>query len=206
MATERIIRGSIQSEHFLTLFDAVSTRAVMVAEFVMQARADGEPVLVVATRPHWDAIVLAAAERGVDLNRAVREETVIQRDAEALLRLFSRAGLPDAALFDRHVGGLVRQLRGTGRLSAYGEMVDLLAARTEFDAALLLENLWNVLAERETLRLMCGYESAHFVPHGAAARLRAVCESHCRTQMHPDDSLGQWLLAEARVPFEAVPA
>jgi hypothetical protein len=99
------------------------------------------------------------------------------------------------------IGQPVRALAAQGRLSIYGEMVDVLAEREEVDAAIALEAMWNDLAERASFRLLCGYSSAHFVSRRAEVRLRDVCGAHTHVRSDDNDPLAGWLLKRSELGF-----
>ena len=191
-------RQLIHSEHIVTFFDSDASRAAAVAAFVLEARSRNEPVAVLATGTHWEAIVGAAGDRANVFSCGLADGTIAFRDAEVLLYEISRAGVPDRALFQAAIAELQRSLP-QGRMHVYGELVDLLAARGEFDAALRLEQLWNEVLARQPIALLCGYDATVFAPDRATARLGSVCECHTAIRMSPDDTLGNWLLTQAAV-------
>ena len=186
------------SRHVVTLFDSEASRADAIARFVLEGLAKNEPVAVLATGTHWEAVVRAAGEGAALISWGLNEGTLAFLDAEVLLYDISRGGVPDRALFGRAIGQLQRSLP-PGRVRIYGEAVDLLAARGDLDSALRLEQLWNELLDREPITLLCGYDATVFAPDRAAARLRSVCECHSETRMSSDDTLGVWLLTQAAV-------
>jgi hypothetical protein len=197
---ERVFKGTRASEHIVQLFDCRESRADAVASFVGDGLAQGQPVLVVAKPQHWAAVERDLVRKGIDPSHAIAAGRVTVLDAADLLASFMRAERPDPALFRRHVGSLVRDLAtsSSGPLSVYGEMVDLLAETGDFRAAADLEELWNDLIREHSVRLLCGYCSAHFGPEPASAALHAICCAHTRVQTTADDPLGEWLTANVR--------
>ena len=99
--------------------------------------ADGHSI-VIATQPH-----LAALRAGLDprtLRRAEREARLQCLDAEQVLGLIMRDGVPDPGLLHTHVGAVVRAcLAGGHALAAYGEMVTVLWNAGNVAGALRLE-------------------------------------------------------------------
>lgn len=76
-------------------------------------------------------------------------------DAAATLCRFTSGGTPDAAGFDREVGGLIRQAARDGRaVRAFGEMVALLWDAGLVTAAVELEAMWNDLGPSASLRVV----------------------------------------------------
>jgi hypothetical protein len=162
------------------------------------AYAAGDYLLVVARETNWIAIHRILTQRGVNVGDAASHGRLIAMDAAVKVAEVSRTGTPHAASFEAVIGETVRGLAAKGRVSIYGEMVDVLAAIDEVDAAIVLEDLWNALAERTSYRLLCGYSSAHFVSRRAEARLRDVCRAHTHVRSDEADLLGTWLLKRSQ--------
>jgi hypothetical protein len=76
----------------------------------------------------------------------------------------------------------------------YGEMVDVLAAERQYNAALELEELWNDLAKRHRFTLLCGYTAGHFGDPHNAADLRHICAAHSMVTVDPEDVLASFLV------------
>jgi len=144
---ESIVRGRIQSEHAVQLFDSPESLAQTVAGILASRHAEGDVLLVVAKRANWSAIAACLAEGGVDADRLIRSRRLTVLDAAETLDAISRRDVPDPELFENVVGTLVRQRSADRPLTIYGEMVELLAAEADFASALKLEELWNDLSE-----------------------------------------------------------
>jgi KaiC/GvpD/RAD55 family RecA-like ATPase len=173
--------------------------AAAAAAFLWDAHAAGDHLLVVARETNWIAIHRMLTQRGVDVGDAASNGRLIAMDAVMTLAEVSRMGTPHAASFDAAIGEPVRALAAKGRVSIYGEMVDVLAEIDEVDAAIALEEMWNALAERTSFRLLCGYSSAHFVARRAEVRLRDVCRAHTHVRSDENDLLGSWLLKRSQL-------
>ncbi len=86
-------------------------------------------------------------------------------DAEETLELFMVGDDPHAALFETNVGRLIEQTvngRPHTTVRAYGEMVDVLWKQERVQAAINLEILWNKLAMKFDVALLCGYAMGSF--------------------------------------------
>jgi len=193
----RTTRGHVSSEHIVQFFDSDESRARNVAAFLAEGFAAGERLLVVARPANVTAIFKQLEVLGVPVAAAVESGMLLAKDAEETLRRLTYQGMPDAALFDARVGEEARALASQGRIRAYGEMVDILARRGEVDAAIKLEGLWNDLAERVSLFLMCGYSAAHFVSTSTHRALLDICRAHSGVHRDARDPLGDWLLNAA---------
>jgi hypothetical protein len=192
-----MIRGPVSSEHAVQLFDMIDSMASGVTSFLEQGLAQQATLLVVARKPHADAILQSLQSAGHDTQALIAEGTLTVLDAKSTLRQFMCAGSPDAALFDATVGDVLRRLivGSEGPLFVYGEMVDILAEEGSYAAVEELEDLWNQLGETDSFSLLCGYASSNFAaPLKGADRLRAICHLHSRVHQSSEDILGNWLL------------
>lgn len=143
----------------------------------------GDPALLITTPANLDLFTLVLAARGWDAGRLDDEGLLVTVDADATLAAVLGAdGFPSAAAFDAAVGTLLDDLavRFPGRhVRAFGEMVDLLAARGDREAAVSLEELWNSLARsRPFFSLLCAYEADVFDRAAQAGLLADVCRTH----------------------------
>ncbi len=195
---ERFVKGSIASEHIVQFFDSDESRAECVAEFLAEGFRLGEPAIVVAKPANWVNAVEQLESRGIALKDALAHGMIVVKDAEDTLRRLSRHGSPDETAFQTVVGKAVAGLARRGpRVRAYGEMIDMLAQRSELVDAIKLEALWNGLGERVPFVLLCGYAAAHFVATGTHRALRDICTAHTSIHRHAQDPLATWLLSSA---------
>jgi PAS domain S-box-containing protein len=94
-------------------------------------------------------------------------------------------GLPDTTRFTALMDSLLSQLQFAGNGSqrptaVFGEMVALLWAEGNQDAALQLEQLWNRLADTHSFHLHCAYPIDLFASHADAESIEAICAEHSR--------------------------
>ena len=64
------------------------------------------------------------------------------------------------------------------RIAAFGEMVNILWATGNYDAALRLEQLWNRLAEEQSFSLLCAYPIAGFNSTKHTDAFLQICAEH----------------------------
>jgi hypothetical protein len=153
--------------------------------------------MIVVVRPgRWALIAAAITEHGLSVDEPIAEGRLIVKDAIATLSQICSRGRPNAFAFNAVVGTAVQGLAGR-RLRAYGEMVDILAERGEFDDVIELEELWNNLGEVLPMSLLCAYSAAHFVAVSTHRSLREICLAHTDVQRNPQDTLASWVLTTA---------
>jgi hypothetical protein len=187
-----------RARHRMQLFDTPESLASTVATFLIDGFDKGGTLLLIARSRHREAIFSEFIRRGCFAGNGAAEERVLNLDAHDALARVSVNGKVDADLFDWTVGGAVRRLSAAGPLRVYCEMVEVLASHQDFDAAVQLETLWNRLGEQSAFTVLCGYSSAHFTPPAAQPVLRNICSCHTDATARVEDSLGRWLLNNAR--------
>ncbi len=188
-------RSRTSAVHMVQLFDSDDSLAHAVSAFLYEGYRRRETLLVVIDEQRWYSVAMRLAARGVSTDEALQSRQLTVRDASDTLSLFMRHGRPDRDLFEESVGQLIRDLSIRGApLRIYGEMVNVLAARSEYRAAHELEEIWNDLGRRSSFRLFCGYTSAHFGDPRNAEALRRICGSHSHVLSDPQDVLGAFLL------------
>lgn len=193
MSTEATDR----SEHHVQLFDSSKSLADTVSAFLARGLSNDENAMIVATPEHRDLLSRRLADRGWNVRTLVAANRLVVADAAQTLRTFMRNDIPSPIAFDEVVGTMVQRLANGKRVWIYGEMVDVLAARGNLRAALLLEDMWNLMRPRDRFTLFCGYASAHFGDHRTAASLAAICAAHDEVHRKADDLLASFLLDQA---------
>jgi hypothetical protein len=193
------VGSGVSSDHIVQSYDTVESRVQHVAAFLAEGYAEGEPLIVVARPVNWAAMIEPLEHLGVPVREAATSGRLVVKDADDTLRRLSRNGSPDKSLFEEVVARpVIAMARASGRrVRAYGEMVDILAQRSDFNDAVALELLWNDLSDRTPIFLLCGYCSAHFVSTGTHGALRDICRSHTGVRGHAQDPLAAWVLNAA---------
>jgi hypothetical protein len=182
-------------DHVLHLFDTRESLGKTVATFLQLGCVAGECLLLVAKADNAERILRHLELLGVHGVRAQSDGRLHVIDAAAALeQMRGPTGHPDAALFDRAIGSRIRELSSRGPLRIYGEIVELLAERQEYEGALAVERFWESLSSECSFNLLCGYSSAHFAPARAESVLQRICGLHRSARATPDDTLGEWLL------------
>ena len=155
-----------------------------IARFVGPALEAGDASVVIATQAHRDGLDLRLVARGIDVAGAIRRGQYIPLDASETLSKFMRDGLPDAGAFADVMGSVLARARAAGkgsdspRIAAFGEMVALLWAMQNPQAALRLEELWNDLAHTHSFSLRCAYPIAGFDRDEHGESFLKICTAH----------------------------
>jgi len=175
------LRVAPPAGHVVQFYEDDAILEQRVCEYLAAGLTADHPVIVIATAAHRQAFSdrLLASSIPILRHRASGKLTLL--DAEETLASFMRDGSPNAELFGKTVGSLIRAVRARNQerpACAYGEMVDLLWKAGSRRAAIRLEQLWNDLARVESLSLMCGYGIDGFQAAQDFAAFQEVCACH----------------------------
>jgi PAS domain S-box-containing protein len=155
----------------------------VVSRFVGSALAVGDAVVVIATKDHREGLAQLLNDRGIDPVKAISQGRFILLDALETLSKFMVNGSLDEKRFIDTIGSAMVQVRtasgNTGsRIAVFGEMVALLWAEGNHDAALRLEELWNNLALEHSFSLLCAYPITGFNHATHVEPFLKICSQH----------------------------
>ena len=173
--------GGGGDEHIAQFYDEEPTLLRAVSEFLAPALRAGDAAIVIATEAHRAGIEDRLRAADVDLTDALMRGAYVPLDASETLAQLMVDGQPDAARFAAVIGPVIASAGSGGRrVYAFGEMVALLAAVGEHQAAIRLEALWNGFQETHSFSLFCAYPLEVFDEQGANDPFDAVCSEHVR--------------------------
>src|SRR5689334_8512499 len=95
------------AEHVVQFYESDDRLCDRVASFLGAGLLAGDPLVVIATGAHRDAISGRLRSRGFDLDGACADKQVLLLDAEQTLARFMVGAHPDAARFSATVGALL---------------------------------------------------------------------------------------------------
>jgi len=178
--------------HMVQLFDAPRSLADAVSHFLIEGRARGEHLLVIARASHWQLIRAYLERRAFPVDDGAELLTVI--DARKIRARMMRRGLLDPGRMEETLGTMMAEFAtGSRGLRVYGEVVELFAEEGNFEQACALEDYWNHLHGKYRFTLLCGYSAAHFADPCHSQHLRDVFGRHTSVKSQSADSLGSWL-------------
>ena len=170
-----------RNDHFVQFYEDDDFLIDSICGFISAGFRSGEPAIVVATAAHRLALEARLKDQGLDPAALRASGQFTSLDAADTLATFMVNRMPDATLFDRTVGSMVRHATRAGRpLRAFGEMVVLLWNDGNSTAAVRLEELWNGLAQTCTFSLFCAYPLSVFHGENDSTPLLHVCSQHSR--------------------------
>jgi PAS domain S-box-containing protein len=170
----------VESSHFVRFYDDDGSLQAEVAEFIDVALRAGGTGVVIATPDHIAGLNARLAGLGHSTGgQAWYPGQLIMLDAALTLEQFMVDGRPDLRRFEATVGKVVAQACAQGgAVHAFGEMVALLCAQGEHQAALEVEAMWCELAERLPFALFCGYPWSAFPRAEHTQAFQQVCKAH----------------------------
>jgi hypothetical protein len=151
-----------------------------VTKYLMDSLRSGGAAIAVASAAHCTAIGEAIA-RDEKTGPTAFGERLLLLDAAATLKDLLHDGRLDAQRAELTFAPLLSDLSERyGRLHIYGEMVGCLWRQRAFDAASVLEQIWNQLLKRFDFDLYCGYPIDVLSDDFQIPALRAVLSAHGR--------------------------
>jgi MEDS: MEthanogen/methylotroph, DcmR Sensory domain len=184
------INDPTAAAHWVQFFDDVQSRSETVASFLHDGLDGGATLLIVETKEHWQATARLLAGRRVPIEAAAQSGQLTVLDGADAMTLVGGADGLGSERFDRSIGALVRQLASRApSLCVYGEVVDLLAKRGDFDAALRLETLWNALIAQVPMTLLCGYSAPRYREPGRSEEFQRICGAHTHRRLSTGDTI-----------------
>ena len=140
----------------------------------------GDCVIVIATKPHINALEKRLASYGINVQTLIDDDRYIPLDAQEILEKFMVNGWPDEELFMQTVSSIINrgQCRHR-RIRAFGEMVALLWGMGLNGATVRLEYLWNKFCGSNELCLFCAYPKTGFTQDINESIIN-ICKCHTK--------------------------
>ena len=153
-----------------------------VADFFDLALRRGDATCVIATQDVRDGLRTRLQARGWDVDRVAGFPRLLVIDAAEAVDRVMRNGLPDPARVAEIASELddyrVSASEGPdSRLTIFGNMVNVLTARSNPAAAIALEKEWNTLTSAMPFFTLCGYSTSCFRDVGGEHS--EACAEHC---------------------------
>jgi signal transduction histidine kinase/ActR/RegA family two-component response regulator len=176
-------------EHFVQFYEADGFLLNSLSGFIGSAIQSGNAGIVVATKEHREGLEELLQANGLDVNNAKASGKYVSLDAAETLSKFMIDGAPEPGRFHEVMGGVITSVTdGRSRVRAFGEMVALLWAEGNHNAAIRLEELWNDLQRAHSFSLFCAYPMNGFGAEKFIEPHAGVCTVHSRVL--PAESYG----------------
>ena len=160
--------------------------ALLVMGFVRYIEAQihhGNVTIAIATEPHRIQIREALQARGLHMDELAHNGRYLSLDSMESLSLFMVDDWPDALLFRKVVGGLIKATVESAkerhqRVAACGELAPILWAKGNRNAAIEIEKLWDEISGAFEVDTLCGYASAILDRDRHLRQFNHICAAH----------------------------
>ena len=153
------------------------------ARFIKGALKDGNAVIVIATDAHQASLLQRLTEDGLNIPAEIEQGSYIPLNVTDTLPNFMVNDSPDPVLFRKFAGDLIREAAKAAkgehpRVAACGEGVHTLLAAGNLEATIMLERLWDEIAQHYEVDVLCGYFRSAFANEESISTLERVCAEH----------------------------
>jgi DNA-binding NarL/FixJ family response regulator len=172
-----------QSLHDLQIYSNDEYLLEGFASFITSGLSAGNAVVVVATEAHRLGLIQKLQTQGFDLDAIIKCKSYISIDAQEALASFMVDDQPNTKQFENTVSNLVKTASkapngATRRVRVCGECAPLLRTQGNSDAALRVEELWDVASRQYGLMTLCGYVSGKLQGQKDQRIFQKICSLH----------------------------
>lgn len=176
---QETLLNPLAGSHLLKICQDEAIQAEAVAYFIKGGLLDNELVIIIARAPLRNAIISRLNAMGVNVQFSKNQGQLRFLDAEFLLsRILINETLEDRVIQELIVRPIQIAHAEHRKIRAFGEMVDILWQRRQYDRALQLEMLWDYLSREYQFSLFCTYLSKSFDANHYDESLEHVCKVH----------------------------
>jgi DNA-binding NarL/FixJ family response regulator len=151
--------------------------------FIDAALKKGKSVIVITSEAYRGNIRRGLQARGWDVAAAIQEGIYISLDASDTLSTFMVDDWPDATRLFETAGNLISDAAKMAkseppRVAICGECAPILWAQGKAEAAIQLEKLWDAVARRHEVDILCGYMLAGLRRSENSHIFERICAEH----------------------------
>jgi hypothetical protein len=168
-------------DHIVQLYQDQQFLNRAVCRFAAAAIANGEGVILVPTRAHWEAFRPRLEAEGVDIQAAQTRGQLNVVDADELLPHFMRDAMPEAPVFLGLAADVIARAHGGGRYPKvrwWGEMVNILWEQGNVAASMSLEDQFDHLAHEHEIAIFCSFVMDNFNGEVHSRMLPRLAQNH----------------------------
>jgi CheY-like chemotaxis protein len=175
--------GEVAHAHEVQFYSDEESFLVGFSRFIEAALLAGNAVIVAVTEAHQRGLLQKLRESGVDLTAATDRGCYLTLDVAATVATFMVNDLPDPARFQEATSSQItvaaRAAKGTPRrVAVCGECAPALWLQGNADAAIQLEHLWDEIAVKYDLDVLCGYVLTDFQREHQNDVRERICAEH----------------------------
>ena len=153
------------------------------ARFIEAALKVAQPVIVIATESHHANLIQRLAADGLNVAAKIEEGSYIPLDVADALSSFMVDDSLDPVLVRKLASDLIMKAakgaKGEHRqVAVCGEAVQILLAAGKVEATIMLERIWNEIAQHSEIDVLCAYFRTAFESAESVSVLERVCGEH----------------------------
>jgi len=153
------------------------------ARFIETALRTGSAVIVVATDSHLASLFQRLTADGIDVGAVIEAKRYLPLDVADTLATFMLSDWPDPVRFEKAARNLIMEVAADAKggwrsVAACGECAPTLLAKGKADAAIQVEHLWDEIARRYGIDILCGYPSNEFHVTEDGPIFQRICAEH----------------------------
>jgi CheY-like chemotaxis protein len=151
--------------------------------FIEAALEAGNAVIVIATESHRKSLLQRLQEHDVDVAEAIDQGRYVSLDVADTLSTFMVNDLPDPAQCFKVAGHLVMEAAKAAQseppsVAVCGECAPILWTQGKADAAIQVEGLFDEIARKHEVNILCGYVLNSFQREQESQVFQSICEEH----------------------------
>jgi DNA-binding NarL/FixJ family response regulator len=151
--------------------------------FIEAALREGKAVIVIATDSHRASLLQRLTADGLNIPAHIEQGSYIPMNVTDTLSHFMVNNSPDPVLFRTLTGDLITEaVKGAKgehpRVAVCGEGVHTLLAAGNLEAIVMLERMWDEIAQHYEVDVLCGYFRSAFANEESISTLERVCAEH----------------------------
>ena len=176
-------KKGIPRSHEVEFYSDDAAFVVGFTRFIEAALEAGDAVIVIATESHRKSLLQRLQEHGVDVAAAIEQGRYVSLDVADTLSTFMVNDLPDPARCLKVAGDLVMEAAKAAkgeppRVAVCGECAPILWAQEKADAAIQVEHLWDEIAWKHEVDILCGYVLNSFQREQESHVYERICAEH----------------------------
>jgi len=173
----------IPRSHEVEFYSDDATFVIGFTLFIETALSAGYAVIEITTESHRKSLLQRLREHGVDVAAAIEQGRYISLTVTDTLSTYMVNDLPDPARCVKVAGDLLMEAakaaqREPRRVAVCGECAPVLWAQGKADAAIQVEHLWDEIARKHEVDILCGYVLNSFQREQESHVYERICAEH----------------------------
>lgn len=178
-AWQDVLTNPTAGSHIVQVCQNKALQVEVVTRYIKEGLLNGEAVIIIAKPALRKAVIAKMDALDLDVHFFKSQGQIKFFDAELLLSGFLIDGVLEEQAFQEFIGLPIQaaQLK-FGKVRAFGEMMNVLWKKGQYDTAMQLEDFWNDLSKKLEFSLLCSYSLDNLDPNAYDDSLELICKCH----------------------------